>query len=260
MREAWYVINFDLSYARPLTVLIVSVVLLGCAVFAGDWLRHHRNRKGDETESKDMETILPAALTLLALLIGFSFSMAAGRYDQRKQLEEDEANAIGTEYVRAELVPAHTAQIQELLRQYTEQRILFYEVWPGPKLDEINKTTAELQTRLWAEIVPAAAAAPTPVTTLVAAGMNDVLNSQGYTQAMWWNRLPPGAWMLMLLVAAFCCFLFGYNVERKGRKRLLILPVIIALSLALVGDMDTPRMGLIHVVPQNLLALQASLR
>ena len=252
-------IHFNPSYARPINVLIFCFLLLSCAVFFGDWLRHRRQRRGDETESKDMETILPAALTLLALLIGFSFSMAAGRYDQRKQLEEEEANAIGTEYVRAELVPAHTAQIQELLRQYTEQRILFYEIRPGPELDQVNKTTAELQNRLWAEIVPAAAAAPTPVTTLVAAGMNDLLNSQGYTQAMWWNRLPPGAWMLMLLVATFCCLLFGYNVERKGRKRLFILPVIISLSLALVGDMDSPRMGLIRVVPQNLHALQASL-
>lgn len=248
-----------MSYIRPIYVLLVAFLLFCAAVYAGDWLRH-RLRKTDETEGKDMATILPAALTLLTLLIGFSFSMAAGRYDQRKTLEEDEANAIGTEYVRADLAPGQTAQIQALLRDYTAQRILFYQMKDAAQLAVVDNDTAALQTKLWNAVLPTAQAAPTPVTALVVSGMNDVLNSQGYTQAMWWNRLPPGAWLLMLLVGMSCAFLFGYSEARKSRKRLLILPVIIALPLALVADMDSPRRGLIHVVPQNLIALQSSLQ
>jgi hypothetical protein len=252
------VIFFNLFYIRPFHVLLIALVVQCIAVFLGDSVRR-RWRKIDETERKDLATLLPASLTLLALIIGFSFSMASARYDQRKLLEEDEANAIGTEYVRADLVPAQTAQIQELLTKYTALRIQFYQNANIAELRQIYAETMAVQGQLWAAAAAPAIATPTPVAALVASGMNDVLNSQSYAQAMYWNRLPPGAWMLLLLVAVFSSFLFGYSEERNSRWRLLLLPVIVALPLFLIADMDSPRLGLIHVVPQNLLALQASL-
>lgn len=249
---------FNLLYIRPIYVLTIAVVLQCLAVFAGDALRRRRHPV-EETEAKDMSVLLPASLTLLALIIGFSFSMASARYDQRKLLEENEANAIGTEYVRAELLPAQTAQIQKLLTEYTALRIQFYQQADYASLRQTYAATMALQGQLWAAVAPTAAAAPTPVAALVASGMNDVLNSQSYAQAMYWNRLPPGTWMLLLLVATFCSYLFGYSEYRTSGKRLFILPVIVSLPLFLISDMDSPRRGLIHVVPQNLLALQASL-
>jgi hypothetical protein len=74
----------------------------------------------------DFGLILAATLTLLALIIGFSFSMATARYDQRKNYEEQEANAIGTEYVRADLLsPVEAAKVRSLLGSYLDQRVLF---------------------------------------------------------------------------------------------------------------------------------------
>ena len=76
--------------------------------------------------SDDFGLILAATLTLLALIIGFSFSMATARYDQRKNYEEQEANAIGTEYVRADLLsPVEAAKVRSLLGSYLDQRVLF---------------------------------------------------------------------------------------------------------------------------------------
>jgi hypothetical protein len=86
--------------------------------------------------------------------------------------------------------------------------------------------------------------------------MNDVLNSQGYTQAAWRNRVPVGAWVLMFLVAMACNLLLGIS-ERRGAT-LLILPIIVSIALYLIADMDSPRGGIIHVVPQNLISLQQS--
>src|SRR6202522_787572 len=88
-----------------------------------------RSRRGAFSESmrSDYSVIVGATLTLLGLLIGFTFSMATTRYDLRKNLEEEEANAIGTEYVRVDFLPAGDAgQVQALLRQYTDLRIRFY--------------------------------------------------------------------------------------------------------------------------------------
>src|SRR5215831_11266510 len=82
-----------------------------------------RLRPLDETERPDFDLVLTANLTLLALIIGFSFSMVISRYDQRKNYEEAEANAIGTEYLRADLLPAaDAAKVRKLLSSYLDQR------------------------------------------------------------------------------------------------------------------------------------------
>jgi hypothetical protein len=92
----------------PLLALVVSFVALWLAAEFGDTLRKRVGPLKEE-DPGDFGIVLGATLTLLALLIGFSFSMAVSRYDQRKNYEEAEANAIGTEYVRADLLPARDA-------------------------------------------------------------------------------------------------------------------------------------------------------
>ena len=140
---------------------------------------------------EDFSLILAATLTLLVLIVGFSFSMAISRYDQRKNQEEEEANAIGTEYVRADLLPAaDAARVRALLRNYLDDRILFYKIRDEQQLRQINANTAQLQNALWAAVKTPAAAQPTCVIALAISGMNDVMNSQGYTQASWSNRIP----------------------------------------------------------------------
>ena len=102
-------------------------------------------RKGalDDEAGDDFGTILAATLTLLGLIIGFSFSMAIGRYDQRKNYEEAEANAIGTEFVRADLLPAaDAARVRALLLSYLDQRVLFYQTTDREQLPQINAQTA----------------------------------------------------------------------------------------------------------------------
>jgi len=249
--------NIVMKY--PPLVLLVSLLLQWAAAYAGDFLRG-RGRDLETDERTAYGTILPAALTLLGLIIGFSFSMAVSRYDQRKNYEEAEANAIGTEYVRADLLPAATAaQVRSLLFKYTDERIQFYRERDAERLGRINADTARLQTDLWSAVATVATANPTPVAALAAAGMNDVLNAQGYTQAAWWNRIPTTAWGLMVLIAMACNFLFGYSERRSHRRPLLILPVIASVAFFLIADIDSPRGGVIRVAPQNLIALSQSL-
>jgi hypothetical protein len=89
--------------------------------------------------------------------------------------------------------------------------------------------------------------------------MNDVLNSQGYTQAAWWNPIPFAAWALMLLIAVLCNAMVGYISGSRSRSAtLFILPLIVSISLFLIADIDSPRGGIIHVTPRNLASLEAS--
>jgi hypothetical protein len=200
-------------------------------------------------------------LTLLGLIIGFSFSMAIGRYDQRKLYEEAEANAIGTEYLRADLLPeAAGERTRQLLRRYTDLRIEFYQTRDQEALRKIDDETTAVQNELWRTASGPAKEARTPVIALAVGGMNDVLNSQGYTQAAWWNRIPGAAWALMFSIAFFSNAMLGYGAKHLQRKLLLVLPLVIAISFFLVADIDSPRRGVIRVTPQNLLSLRANLR
>jgi hypothetical protein len=120
-----------------------------------------------EEVREDFSVILSATLTLLGLLIGFSFSMAVGWYDERKNYEEGEANAIGTAYVRADLLPAPDAtRVRALLRSYTDQRISFFKTRDEKELQQINAKTAQLQSELWSAVRAPAASQPTPVLAL----------------------------------------------------------------------------------------------
>jgi hypothetical protein len=186
--------------------------------------------------------------------------MAVNRYDQRKNYEEQEANAIGTEYLRVtQLAPADAAKVQALLRSYVQQRILNYKTRNDRELLQINLRTAKLQIEMWSATSTSVAALPSPMATFVLGGMNDVLNSQGYTQAAWWNRIPTGAWMLLIVISIFCNLLIGYDSPGKTAFLLLILPILLAVSLFLIADIDSPRRGNINVEPQNLESLAQSL-
>lgn len=244
----------------PRLLLVISLVVLFLSANLGAFIGR-RLRPLKEEEREDFSVVLTAILTLLGLLIGFAFSMAISRYDQRKNYEEAEANAIGTEYVRAGLLPAADAAItRDLLRSYLDQRILFYETLDEPRLEQINAATAQLQTELWSTVQDRASAQPTPIVALAVTGMNDVLNSQGYTQAAWWNRIPGAAWVLMATIAICCNLMIGYGARRMGRVLFLVLPLAVSVSFFLIADIDTPRRGLIRVHPQNLVSLSQSLQ
>jgi hypothetical protein len=242
----------------PLLVFAMSFLLLSLAAAVGDIVRSKIHPLVEE-ERDDFGIILSATLTLLGLLIGFSFSMAISRYDQRKNYEEAEANAIGTEYVRADLLPpGDRARVRELLRMYVDERVLFYTTRDRGRLAKINTDTAELQNELWAAVRPAATAQPTAIIALVISGMNDVLNSQGYTQAAWWNRIPLAAWALMAAIAICCNLLVGYGARRRDWHIFLILPMAVSLAFFLISDIDSPRGGAIRVAPHNLISVSES--
>ncbi len=215
----------------------------------------------DQDAREDFTVVQGATLTLLGLIIGFSFSMAISRYDQRKNYEEEEANAIGTEFLRVEMLPAaETAKIQELLKRYLDQRIAFYKVRSASGLEQINRNTAGLQAELWSVTRDATKGQPTAMSALVVSGMNDVLNSQGYTQAAWWNQIPLAAWALMVAIAVFGTLLIGVGAHRANVFLTLALPLVISVAFFLIADLDSPRRGLIRTRPLNLISLSGSLK
>jgi hypothetical protein len=235
---------------NPFAIFVIAVVTQAGAAFIGDRLRRKRQPLKKD-EQNDLDTVLTATLTLLALIIGFSFSMAVSRYDQRKNYEEAEANAIGTEYIRADLLPAEdAAKVRELLKSYVDQRIAFYN---RDRTTSASAEAARVRGELWSSVARVASAQPNPVVGLGVSGMNDVFNTQADTQAAWLNRIPIAAWALMLLIAFFSNLLLGYRERSSGHLALVVLPVISSIAFFLIADIDSPSVGVISVVPQNLI-------
>ncbi|HSY36565.1 MAG TPA: hypothetical protein VK814_12495 [Acidobacteriaceae bacterium] len=244
----------------PVSLFFLSLILLWISERIGAALRKWRPLSEDAR--KDFDVILTAALTLLGLMIGFTFSMAVTRFDQRKNFEEAEANSIETEYLRADLLPAADAdRLHQLLRSYLDQRIAFYRAMDARQIQQSEADTAQLQAALWAAVETPALEKPTPVAGLAVSGMNDVLISHGRTQFAWEDRIPVPAWMLLLAIGVGCDLMIGYTSRRSGKEKLLsvILPLFVSVSFLLIADIESPRAGLIRVEPQNLVLLSQSL-
>lgn len=245
----------------PLRLAVLAFVAMWSAAHLGIYLRRLK-QESEADELAQFGVIMGAALTLLGLLIGFSYSMAVSRYDQRKNLEEEEANAIGTEYLRAGLLSvADAAKVRGRLKDYLDQRVLFYIVRDERRVEQINASSTLISAELWSVVQGAALAQPGANTALATAGMNSVLNSQGYTQAAWWNRIPLAAWGLMLIIGICCNILVGYSTphpEIKVYSVFFILPALVAVSFFLIAELDSPRHGFIRVQPVNLSSLSDS--
>jgi len=132
----------------PVLFFPLSMFVLWLSARVGTLLRSRRPLSGDERE--DFLFVQAATLTLLGLIIGFSFSMAISRYDQRRNYEEAEANAIATEFVRAGLLPVSDAvRVRALLSKYLDLRVLFYRTRNQRELRQINADTGQLQAEMW---------------------------------------------------------------------------------------------------------------
>ena len=244
----------------PLVLFLGSLAALwlatwiGASIFGRRWELHEESRP-------DYTSVLAAILTLLGLIIGFTFSMGLTRYDLRKNYEQAEANAIGTEFVRADLLPAADAQrVRGLLTNYVDLRIRYYVSQDNAEIRRLKGQTRQLQGQLWAAARVPSVAQPS-MAFLVLGGMNDIFNTQRFSQAAWWNRIPEPAWWLMIAIAIVGCTLVGYGARRFKTEAYFIwvLPAVLSISFFLIADIDDPRGGLILVKPLNLVDVAQSM-
>ena len=238
----------------PLLVLVLSFGILALSAKLGDFIRK-RSGASEDRPRDDLGVVLAGTLTLLGLIIGFSFSMATSRYELRKSCEQIEANAIATECVRADLLPADAPKLRELLKTYLDKRLLFYAVRNPQRLRTISFETSQLQNDLWSAIRSGFASAAPPVQGMLISGLNDVMNSEASTQAAFDNRVPLVAWLLIVVIASGCSFLIGLRAHRTDWLVFLVIPIAVSISLFLIADLDSPREGAIQNGPKNLIRL-----
>jgi hypothetical protein len=246
----------------PLWALFgTTVVLILLAVEAGFRVGRWRQQRAEHERETPVGTIAAAILGLLSFLLAFTFGMAASRFEIRRELVLDEANAIGTTYLRAALVPEpHRTEIRTLLRDYVDFRLGGVE--PGMAVPAL-KRSEELQGRLWAQAVIVAEKKPTPITGLVIQSLNEVINLHTKRVTMGLrNRIPNPIWGALYFTAILAMAGVGYLEGLTSKTRTLatlVLVVTFSGVLWLLADLDRPQEGLIKVSQQAMMDLRKSM-
>ena len=235
----------------------------------GDELGFRLGRRKRPTVTEDARsqiiTIQGAMLGLLALLLGFTFSMAMSRFEIRKQQVLEESNAIGTTYLRAQLMPEPPRkEVSDLLRQYVEVRLQFYQAGiAGQGFQQAVDQTERLQLQLWSRATAWADKDPRAVTAgLFLQSLNETidLHSKGLTALE--NHVPGIIMVLLYFVALAAIGLIGYGCGLAGRRNFLVTMVtcvLIAAVSVVIIDLDRPQRGLIRVGLGRMVELRHSL-
>ncbi|MBS2032709.1 MAG: hypothetical protein JST54_32850 [Deltaproteobacteria bacterium] len=247
-----------------------GIVVAGLAVLVGGAAELGYGLGGRERGKAEpralLMSVLGAVLGLLALLLGFTFSMAALRFEARKQLEVDEANAIGTLFLRSGLLPEpERAAALPLVREYVEAQVTFYEAGVQPEqLAPVDARLNALQDQLWALAVAASAADPRAIPTgLFVQALNDTIDLHGKRLAAMENHVPEAALLMLCVVAMLGAGLTGFAAgtdPRSDRAMAVIVAFLIVLVIGLIVDLDRPRRGIITVGEASMLRLQQTLK
>jgi len=243
-----------------LALVLVAIVFgaTGVGVILG---RRHR----EHSEMREPFAVLQGALLgVVGLILAFGLSLAVGRYQDRRAAVVDEANAIGTTYLRAQMLaePVRGRSLA-LLARYTDQSIQLGSAIPGSAKEKgIIATRDMLQRRLWALAGQAVAASPVDTAPrLYVETLNEMIDAQGVRAAGLDNRVPNEVLLLEIVGAAAALALLAFYLSVLGRGLLTVLLAagLVTMLLYVSFDLDRPTRGLITVPNKPLVTLRASM-
>jgi hypothetical protein len=241
---------------------LATVVVVLLAFEGGLRVGQYRRRRSEQEDRPPVGEMVAATLALLAFMLGFTFSLAASRFELRRSLVIEEANAIGTTYLRAGLLPEpHRTEVRSLLREYVDVRLEAVE--PGNLSRSINRSE-ELHARLWSHAVAVGEKDPGSIVVgLFIATLNDVIDLHAKRLGLGArNRIPGIIWTALYFVAIIGTSVMGFHAGLAGAGR---SPAILALVLSfsavmtLIVDLDRPQEGLLRASQQTLIDLQRSM-
>jgi hypothetical protein len=248
--------------ALPLWALfavILFVILL--SVECGYRLGKYRRARHEQEKQAPVGTMVGATLGLLAFILAFTFGLAAARFDARRQVLLDEANAIGTTYLRAGMLPEQGERIRALLRDYVATRL--DAVRSGNTAEGIQRSE-NIQQQVWSETETVAEKNPNSIVVgLFVQSLNEMIDVHAKRlQAGVRSRIPGAIWIALFAVAALSLTAMGYHAGLAGTGRsLAVIAVAVAFSVVieLIADLDRPQEGVLRVSQQALLDVQRSM-
>jgi len=239
-------------FVNPWVVLFIVSGMLLLLAEAGYRLGCAFRRRNPDAAQGRGGSVQAAVLGLLGLLLAFSFAMAVGRFDSRRALVVEEANSIGTTWLRTSFLPApFKNEIRERLIQYTQIKLAAFDQEtdradaPGTR-EEI----ARIHDEIWKSATYAAAERNTPVTATFITALNETIDLDATRRAALRNKVPGAVWLLLLTVAGCGAWASGHGSGTGGQRSIfnqVLFPVLIAVVITLVADIDRAHKGLIGI-------------
>src|SRR5262245_12360528 len=241
-------VNFTATAMLILVGLFVGMLL---CLYIGQ--RLGRQALKEHIEWARLTAVEAAIFGLMGLIIAFTFSGAAQRYELRRQLVVDEANAIGTSYLRVDLLPtSRQTSLREKYRSYLETRLVIYRVLPD--LDESARqasVASRLQQELWAETVAALAEAPPHATLVVIPALNEMIDITTRRTIATLTHTPKLVMAMLLVLGLVCSLLVGYTIAGSKASgvglHLLAFAITMSATIYVIIDLDYPRFGIIRL-------------
>jgi hypothetical protein len=246
---------------HPIHLFFVATAVLLLAHEIGFRLRALSKDREESGWEKQVHETRNQIAVLLSLLLGFAMTMALSRFDERKHLVIDEANAIGTVYLRTATQPEPIrSSAPALLRDYVDSRLLIFgaNAQAGERESAARRST-QIQDELWREVTAQAQQMPTPVVALYESALNDMIDLDGKRVAATLNRIPVDIWILLAALSIMTSLIVGYGQQRRAWMATFIPVLMVAISVSLIADLDTPASGFITVSQQSMQSLSDDL-
>jgi len=243
-------------------------VIIGVLISATE-IGYRVGRRGqsgaNESARSHIGMLEGALLGVLALLLGFTFSMAGSRFDARRLLVVNEANAIGTTYLRAQMLPEPSrTEVSNLLRRYVDVRLESYNAkLDERRLQEMKDNTERLQNELWSRAVAAGERDSRATIGLFLQSLNEMIGLHAKRMMALENHVPESIFILLDLIAILSMVLVGYGCGLGARRNLLMtmtMGFLIASVILLVVDLDRPQRGMLKGNQQSMIELRESLK
>lgn len=244
-------------------VFILTLAVCMCSVEVGAVLAGFTLRRKNEKEPEaPLGSMVGALLGLLAFILAFAFGTTASRFDARRQLVLQEANAIGTTYLRARLLPEKQGdEVRRLLREYVDLRSKM----TARNIREVLTQSEDIHRQLWGEATSLVTSGmDSELRSLFIASLNDVIDlHQSRVTVGLQYRIPGTVWIVLYLLTGLSMLSVGYQVGMSGRRRLRGTPVLataFSLVIVMTADIDRPGEGLLRVSQQPITDVQQMMK
>jgi hypothetical protein len=246
-----YIFDHPWELALVLGVLLGFVLDLGRRVAVRYQIHQIPERKDQ------VGTIRDGLFILVSLLLGFTLALAAARFAERRSLLVEESVSIGTTYLRASTLPQpYRDHSRQLLREYVDTRLDLSDL---DRSSEAVSKAKRLQEELWLDASTVAQSDRTAVTAVYLNSLNETIDLHEKRIAAFENRVPQPVWILIISVSIIAVFSRGATLPSHFWLSVVLLPITIALVVALIADLDAPSHGLIQLDQRPLQRLRADI-
>lgn len=252
-----------IDYLPLWSILPLTLAVAFLSVEAGYRVAGYRLRQAEKEKESSVGAMVGATLGLLAFMLAFTFGLAGSRFEDRRQVVLSEANAIGTTYLRAEMLPEPMrTESRNYLREYVEVRLDAIQQ-PG-RLPQAILKSEELHKSLWSQAVAAAEKDRSPITGLFVQSLNQVIDLHAKrVMTGVRSRVPDAIWVVLYVLSILAMAMMGYHSGLvHSRRSIAVIALVLGFSsvLFLIADLDRPNQGTLQVSQQSMIDLRQTMK